>query len=114
MQTLQQCPEVASLSLTELLKGFFEFYGLFDYQNNGICVISGKEIRRRRIDAILDVVNPMEPNLNTSVFVQEEALMKFRRLCHQACRKLQYLDSLQVKILYFCFQGFKNQITTKF
>lgn len=43
----------------------------------------------------MDVVNPLEPNLNSSAFVQEEALLRFRRLCHQACRKLQYLDSLQ-------------------
>merc|ERR1711936_322299 len=56
--------------------------------------MGGKEGAKRRRD-VLDVVNPLEPNLNTSVFVQEEALMKFRRLCHQACRKLQYLDSLQ-------------------
>ena len=34
-----QSKEVAILSLTELLQGFFEFYGLFDYQKNAICVI---------------------------------------------------------------------------
>ena len=64
---------------------------LFDFQ--------GKEVSKRRRD-VLDVVNPLEPNLNSSAFVQEEALLRFRRLCHQACRKLQYLDSLQVCTLY--------------
>ena len=34
-----QSKEVAKLSLTELLQGFFEFYGLFDYQKNAICVV---------------------------------------------------------------------------
>ena len=34
-----QSQEVAKLSLTELLQGFFEFYGLFDYQKNAICVV---------------------------------------------------------------------------
>ena len=91
-----QCQEVASLSLTELLQGFFEFYGLFKYEQNAICVVHGKEITKRKGKGVIEVVNPLDPNLNSSIFVQEEALLRFRRLCLEAVRKLKYLESLQV------------------
>ena len=85
---------VAELSLAQLLQGFFEFYGLFDYSKMSICVINGEPMSKRR-DA-LDVVNPLEPHLNASAFVKSETVVKFRDYCLQTSAKFHYLEALQV------------------
>lgn len=87
--------EVADLSLFDLLQGFFQFYGLYDYQKNGICVIEGQPVKKRR-DA-LDIVNPLQSNLNCSSFVSLDTLIRFRKMCHQTCKKIQHLETLQEK-----------------
>lgn len=87
--------EVADLSLFDLLQGFFKFYGLFDYHQYGICVVEGQPVKKRR-DA-LDIINPLQPRLNCSSFVSLDTLIRFRKMCHQTCKKIQHLESLQEK-----------------
>ena len=87
-------PEVANLSLSELLSGFFEFYANFNFNESSVCVLSGTyQPKRRQVNHILDIVNPLEPRLNVAANVQDQTVIRFRRSCMRAYSMLQKAES---------------------
>ncbi len=98
-----QDPDLANLSMAQLLADFFEFYGNFDYNRHAVCVVTGKLQPRRRktphirnVSYFVDITNPLEPSLNVSANVQEFAVQKFRRICNLSLRKMWEIQELQV------------------
>jgi len=79
------------ISLAELLQGFFEYYAMYDFSKNVLCPITGtSKIKTRRWanSSSLDLINPLEPNLNVSYNVSVKSVEKFKEQCRKAIKKL--------------------------
>ena len=82
---------------------FFKFYSKFDYEQASICVMSGKIQPKRgtnknmtaihRASVYLDVVNPLEPDLNVSANVQDYAVHVFKKKCLESLEKMEKIQS---------------------
>ena len=79
------------ISLSELLQGFFEYYALYDFSKNVLCPITGTsklKTRRWTNSSSLDLINPLEPNLNVSYNVNAKSVEKFKEQCRVAIKKM--------------------------
>ncbi|XP_031832674.1 mitochondrial poly(A) polymerase [Nomia melanderi] len=68
--------KVNNSTLLDLLLGFFEFYGTFDFRTHGICILEG--ILKPKLDlSPIYIYNPVEPTLNVSRNVSLDELTFF-------------------------------------
>ena len=57
----------SDISLSELLLEFFQFYANYNFTTNALCPVSGTSIvktRRWKNSATIDLINPLEKDLN--------------------------------------------------
>jgi len=83
------------VSLEELLKGFFQFYAVFDFTSCALCTISGEVVGKRtdwRNSSAMDITNPLEPNLNVSYNLNKTAVNLFKEKCSDGLQKLEMLE----------------------
>lgn len=78
----------SSLTLTDLLLGFFKFYGNFDYKHHTVCILTGECQPKRtqtsltkHIHSCLSITNPLEPDLNVCANVTSFGLDFFKAKC---------------------------------
>ena len=93
---------IEPLTLKQMLKDFFAFYAEFDYARGSICIrtgqiqpknkIAGHKVNHR-VSFNLQIINPLEPDLNVSSNVQERALNRFRIECQASLKKIEALQS---------------------
>ncbi len=90
--------KTSEATISELLRDFFHFYGSeFDYRTQSASLVSGAieqnrvktvAARMQRSSYALDVVNPLEPELNVSGNVQDFAVQQFKFCCQISHRVL--------------------------
>ena len=89
------------MSLKQMLMDFFKFYAEFEYQRGSICVRTGQIQPKNhnkspkvnhRVSSFLEIVNPLEPELNVSSNVQQRAVDRFRKQCKASAKKLEKLQ----------------------
>ena len=75
-----------------MLKEFFGYYGNFNFEDEGINVISGGVIPKsgEHDSADLYLVNPLEPELNTGRIVKKSFLDLFQENCREALKHLNW------------------------
>ena len=84
----------STITLIELLRGFFDFYSTFNFKLTALCPISGQS---RAKDAkwthssALDIYNPLEPRLNVSYNINGKALSDFQEKCKQGRDRVKLL-----------------------
>jgi len=91
MSTLNTCLN-SEVDLFELLLGFFQFYGEFNFETHRLNPIIGKaEVKDTTWNKskCLDLINPIEPDLNVSYNVSRTALKQFKEKCRES--KKRYL-----------------------
>jgi len=70
-------------NLEDLLQGFFEYYGKFDFQTKAICIRKGMPIQKPTC-AALYIINPLETNLNVSKNLNIYELNRITQKVHEA------------------------------
>ncbi|XP_018414230.1 PREDICTED: poly(A) RNA polymerase, mitochondrial [Nanorana parkeri] len=81
-------PSANTEPLDELLVGFLEFYGSFDFSKN--CIDIRKGVERNKPDSFpLYIQNPFEQSLNISKNVNKSQLERFVQLVQESCWTLQ-------------------------
>jgi len=84
----------STISLSDLFQGFLTFYSTFSFPTQALCPISGSskpKNRSWRNSSALDLINPLEPDLNVSYNVNTRAVEKFQKKCEQGIEKLEML-----------------------
>ena len=93
---------IEPLTFQQMLKDFFAFYAKFDYARESICIRTGQiqpkhKIMGRqsnhRVSFNLQIINPLEPDLNVSSNVQERAVNRFRIECQASLKRIEALQS---------------------
>lgn len=96
-ESLNKCYS-SSISLLELLHGFFEFYAPYNFSTLALDPISGisrpKEKSWKNSSA-LDLINPLEPDLNVSFNVNRRAVELFQTKCEQDINKILTLKEAE-------------------
>jgi len=90
-----------STSLSELLHGFFYFYSSLDLENSCLCPITGSTRPKDRNwpkSSALDIVNPLEKELNVSYNINRNAVRLFQEKAVQATEKLSLLENSEEKL----------------
>lgn len=88
-------------SLEQLAVEFFTYFGAFDFQNNGISVITGDITSNAAYDPIY-IVNPVQSFLNASAIVSGDQCMKFANKCrmsYDALTGMQYNIAQLLKLV---------------
>ena len=102
------------IPLSDLLLGFLNFYSVFDFSSLALCPISGSSKPKQkswRNSSAMDLINPLEPDLNVSYNVNLRALDMFQNRCREDSVKLQILleagDGGEIKQggLFWLFDG---------
>ncbi len=73
-----------------MLKEFFDFYALFDFQATAVSVARGQAYKR--VDdqqQAMYIENPLDNDLNVSKNVNEDNVCKFQLSCQQASKLLE-------------------------
>jgi len=86
----------SEIDLFELLLGFFHFYGEFNFETHRLNPITGKtEVKDRNWSKSrsLDIINPIEPDLNISYNVSPTALKQFKDKCRESKKRYQAQNS---------------------
>lgn len=68
-------------SLANLLQGFFQFYSQFEFDQLCLCPVSGQTLskdRNWRQSSAMDIINPLETNLNISYNINRQAIKMFQ------------------------------------
>ena len=84
------CSFDSALTPLELLQGFFQFYSQVDFSAVCLCPITGQMTAKNRTwsnSSALDIVNPLESNLNVSYNVNATAVKLFTDKCAEAAKK---------------------------
>ena len=101
---------IEPLSITQMLLDFFAFYAKFDYTKGSICVRTGQIQPKRKardyggkngqnnmphhkVSFDLEVINPLEPELNVSSNVKDKALNLFRKHCQSSLKRMEELQN---------------------
>lgn len=87
---LNRCYAHAAPTPLELLQGFFQFYSQLDLASVCLCPLTGLTVPKNRAwskSSAMDIVNPLEPNLNVSYNVNATAVKLFSDKCAEAARK---------------------------
>ncbi|CAK9833667.1 Poly(A) RNA polymerase, mitochondrial [Anthophora retusa] len=82
-------------NLLELLRGFFEYYSLFDFKTQAICIREGT-IKSKKTNSPLYIYNTFDATLNVSKNV---TVSEMSRLINSFQRALQTLDSSKEDII---------------
>jgi hypothetical protein len=80
----------SNLTPLELLQGFFQFYSQVDLSAVCLCPITGQMLAKNRAwskSSALDIINPLEPQLNVSYNVNAAAVKLFSDKCALAAKK---------------------------
>jgi hypothetical protein len=91
---LNQCFDSAVTPL-ELLQGFFQFYSRVDFTAVCLCPVSGQMRPKNRNwskSSAMDLVNPLEPQLNVSYNVNATAVKLFTDKCAEAASKMGQME----------------------
>jgi len=86
----------SDISLSELLLEFFQFYANYNFTTNALCPVSGTSIvktRRWKNSATIDLINPLEKDLNVSYNVSKRAVEIFQEQCKESVSKIELLQS---------------------
>ena len=105
----------SDISLFDLLHGFFSQYATYDFSKNVLCPITGTDqmkTKQWKHSSHLDMINPLEPDLNVSYNVSAKGLEQFKNECRKSIKKLNILKQAEseessVKDGIFCI--FKNE-----
>jgi len=90
----------SSVPLSELFQGFLVFYSTFSFSTLQLCPISGSsnpKNRSWRNSSALDLVNPLEPELNVSYNVNTRAVEMFQRKCKEDATKMEILQQAELE-----------------
>lgn len=91
---LNKCFNQPEPSVSQLLLDFFDFYSTFDFNNHGLCLLSGQRQRRRirtnhQVTYNLDLVNPLESDQNVCYNVRPHAVAMFVKQCQKSHQVMQ-------------------------
>merc|ERR1712059_92315 len=89
-----------STSLSELLLGFFHFYSSLDLANSCLCPVTGSTRPKDKNwpnSSVLDIVNPLETELNVSYNINRNAVRMFQEKAGQAAERLSLLEKAEEK-----------------
>merc|ERR1712179_127748 len=84
----------SDITLSDLFLGFLNFYSVFDFYSLALCPISGSSKPKEqswRNSSAMDLINPLEPDLNVSYNVNTRALDIFQSRCREDSVKMQTL-----------------------
>ena len=85
-------------SLTQLLHGFFVFYSDFAFDQKCLCPVSGTsqpKVRSWRHSSVMDIINPLETDLNLSYNINKQALSMFQQKATRAAIKMESIGMLE-------------------
>merc|ERR1712130_885024 len=85
-------------SLTQLLHGFFLFYSDFAFDQKCLCPVSGTskpKVRSWRHSSVMDIINPLETDLNLSYNINKQALTMFQQKATRAATKMENVGMLE-------------------
>ena len=85
-------------SLAQLLHGFFLFYSDFAFDQKCLCPVSGTsqpKVRSWRHSSVMDIINPLEPDLNLSYNINKQALTMFQQKSTKAATKMENVGMLE-------------------
>jgi len=88
----------SSLSLSDLFQDFLSFYSTYSFTSLALCPISGSsksKDRSWRNSSALDMINPLEPDLNVSYNINKRALDLFQIKCLEGINKLELLKEAE-------------------
>jgi len=88
----------SDISLSDLFLGFLNFYSVFDFYSLALCPISGSSKPKEkswRNSSAMDLINPLEPDLNVSYNVNNRALDIFQSRCREDSVKMQKLRQVE-------------------
>lgn len=88
-------------SLSTLLKDFFTFYSIFNFEKNGICIANGRIKPNSNRDSLL-IYNPLERSLNVCRNVIDYERDKFIEKSKLALHALNGLNYDAVQLLQSC------------
>jgi poly(A) RNA polymerase len=89
LSSINQCYN-KDISLFELVQGFFEFYSQFEFNQHSLNPISGMTEVKNKMwpkTSALDIMNPIEPELNVSYNVNLAAVKMFGDRCAESRKK---------------------------
>lgn len=87
-------------SLVQLLHGFFLFYSDFAFDQKCLCPVSGtchSKVRNWRHSSVMDIVNPLETDLNLSFNINKQALTMFQQKSTIAITRMESAGMLDGK-----------------
>ena len=105
----------SDISLSSLLRDFFIFYAQFDFSKNLLCPIHGSSrVKSSRWvnSSCMDIINPLEPNLNVSFNISNKRQVEmFQVSCRSAIKKLKLIDDGEKSSTDGLFWLFENKET---
>ena len=105
----------SDISLSSLLRDFSIFYAQFDFSKNLLCPISGSSrVKSSRWvnSSCMDIINPLEPNLNVSFNISNKRQVEmFQVSCRSAIKKLKLIDDGEKSSTDGLFWLFENKET---
>jgi len=87
-------------SLAQLLHGFFLFYSDFPFDQKCLCPVSGTskpKVRSWRHSSVMDIINPLETDLNLSYNINKQALTMFQQKSTRAATKMENTGMIEGK-----------------
>eukprot|EP00092_Neocalanus_flemingeri_P005754 GFUD01006194.1.p1 GENE.GFUD01006194.1~~GFUD01006194.1.p1 ORF type:complete len:653 (-),score=224.23 GFUD01006194.1:52-2010(-) len=88
----------SDISLSHLFQDFLSFCSTYSFFSQALCPISGsskpKDLTWRNSSA-MDIINPLEPELNVSYNVNSRAVDMFQERCRQTMVKLETLNEAE-------------------
>jgi len=91
---------VGGPSLAQLLHGFFIFYSDFAFDQKCLCPVSGTskpKVRSWRHSSVMDIINPLETDLNLSYNINKQALAMFQQKSTRAATKMETSGMIEGK-----------------
>jgi len=110
----------SSITLQDLFHGFLNFYSVFPFASTALCPITGSSKPKQKgwiNSSALDLINPLEPDLNVSYNINSRALDMFQNRCREDSSKLKMFAQLQgegestKEGLFWLFDGKKSSAT---